>query len=228
MTELQPYQQQVPDYLRERGAEGLEHTGDQVSLPPRLKVIQAQTDDELREQHGVGSVILMPDELLIAKAEESFTANLLFFWQAFQKWADLNDVSHDIPIIEETVDPRSEIARKALSRAIEPYGDGTDRKFEFVHCYNAAIKLANTGGWGIVSWSKGSHKLGRQLHSRLVALKAPVYAYRMTLTSERTQNASGQKYWWLRWRHDAWLPADELESARAIYETIAEQHKKVL
>jgi len=84
-------------------------------IVPRLKIIQATSNNDLKRQFGEGSVIVRPGDALICKYKDepkSFQFIPTFFFVEFAKWGDLKAKSN-IPIIERTYDPISIIAKKA-------------------------------------------------------------------------------------------------------------------
>ncbi len=83
---------------------------------PRLKIIQATTDDELKKNFGEGSAVLRPGDALICKFEkdpESFDFVPLFFFVEWAKWRDLRGSGP--MVLDRSHDPTSEVAVKAKS-----------------------------------------------------------------------------------------------------------------
>lgn len=82
---------------------------------PRLKIIQATSDTELKKTFGEGTVIVRPGDAIICKYEkepEFFHFVPLFFFVEFAKWADIR-VSTGQMILERSHDPTSQLAVKA-------------------------------------------------------------------------------------------------------------------
>ena len=79
---------------------------------PRFKIIQNTTDEDLKENFGVGSVIVRPGDALICKKQGSNIDNFefvpLFFFVEYAKWRDLK--GNGPMILERSHDPSSEIA----------------------------------------------------------------------------------------------------------------------
>jgi len=220
-TRIVPMDEPVPEYPAEYASEGLDAAGEPTVQMSRIKIVQAMTDAELKDQHGEGVALVMPEEALLAAPGDKTAAHLIFLWQSFSKWCDRSD-STESPIVEETTDPTSPLAKRCLDwrNRTEPYGDGTKREYRYVHAYNAYLWLPDVKMTAIASWSRGSHKLGRQLHQRITATKAPVYANVLSLWTERTKNKAGQPYWVLRWDASGLVAPSDLEPWQQAYRQI--------
>ena len=220
-TRIVPMDEPVPEYPAEYAGEGLDAAGEPTVQMSRIKIIQAMTDAELKDQHGEGAAVVMPDGLLLAAPGDRVTAHLIFLWQSFSKWRDTSD-SPESPIVEETTDPTSALAKRCLDwrNRTEPYGDGTKREYRYVHAFNGYVWLPDVKMAAITSWSRGSHKIGRQLHQRITATRAPVYASVLTLWTERTKNKAGQPYWVLRWDAAGLVAPSDLDPWQQVYRQI--------
>jgi len=87
-------------------------------IVPRLKIIQAPSDINLKAAFGEGSLIVRPGDTLICKfnAEpKTFKFVPLFFFVEYAKWLDLKDANSKVkgPIVERVFDSTSPIAIKA-------------------------------------------------------------------------------------------------------------------
>jgi len=82
---------------------------------PRLKIIQATSETELKSHFGEGTVIVRPGDAMICKFNDdprSFDFVPLFFFIEWAKWADLRAGSGPM-ILDRTHDASSEIAIKS-------------------------------------------------------------------------------------------------------------------
>jgi len=82
---------------------------------PRLKIVQATSDTELKKSFGEGTVIVRPGDAMICKYQDepkSFNFVPLFFFVEWAKWADIR-VSSGPMILDRSHDPTSELAIKA-------------------------------------------------------------------------------------------------------------------
>lgn len=82
---------------------------------PRLKIIQATSDTDLKKTFGEGTVIVRPGDAMICKYEDEpafFHFVPLFFFTEYAKWADLKANSGPM-IIERSYDQAGELAIKA-------------------------------------------------------------------------------------------------------------------
>lgn len=106
-----------PDYLakyveQDTSLDGLK----EYRVVPRFKIIQATTEEELKETFGEGSAIIRPGDTLICKHKKdpkSFDFVPLFFFAEWAKWRDLRGTGP--MILDRSHDPSSEVAIKAKS-----------------------------------------------------------------------------------------------------------------
>jgi len=89
---------------------------------PRLKIIQGQTDADLKKKFGEGSVIVRPGDALVwQEGDAPFLLVPLFFHREWMKWADnkdkdqlivegpVYDETHPIALKSKTADTRTEV-----------------------------------------------------------------------------------------------------------------------
>jgi hypothetical protein len=84
-------------------------------IVPRVKIIQAMSDTQLKKDFGEGTVVVRPGDAMICKFEEepsSFDFVPIFFFAEWAKWADLRDTTGPM-ILERTHDPAHSVAVKA-------------------------------------------------------------------------------------------------------------------
>jgi len=184
--------QAAPAYLANAGKEGLE---DQlpVSQPtPRIKVVQAQSAKELREEFAVGTMLLQPDNVVIAPPRAKVVATPLLRWLSWQHQRDRKDQS-GFWILEETLEPASRIAIKAktFETRTEPYGDGSEMTYKFVECINFLVLIEDgecAGSPAVLTFSKGGHKYGANLERYLQRRNIPIYGNRLELWTDEVVN----------------------------------------
>lgn len=86
---------------------------------PRLKIIQGQSDPEMKKRFGEGSVIVRPGDALVAKDNKFLFVPQLFFVE-YCLWSDRRDTQAP-SILQRSYDPASDIAKRAADK---------DRRFE--------------------------------------------------------------------------------------------------
>tara|TARA_R110002096_G_scaffold97208_3_gene216606 strand:- start:36316 stop:37209 length:894 start_codon:yes stop_codon:yes gene_type:complete len=79
---------------------------------PRIKQIQGTTSDELVDQFGEGSVVVMPGPIEICKKGGAFTFVPIFMWTEFWKMSSLRDQQSPM-VLEKTKDKTSSLSVKA-------------------------------------------------------------------------------------------------------------------
>lgn len=109
-------------------------------IVPRFKILQATTNNDLLKNFGVGSCIVRPGDTLVAKyGEEPSTFEFvpLYFMTEYAKWRDLKGSGP--MILERSVDPGSELARKAASsdlrKELYPGMDGVPEDNKMYYSY---------------------------------------------------------------------------------------------
>jgi hypothetical protein len=143
-------------------------------IVPFCKVVQGMSDQELKDVHGEGSVILQPGGVKVGGRDSSFLFVPLFFFTEFRKWADRNDKAQ--MIVESTYDPTSDLAKKARDHESwsEVYEEDIDkdekaqRKYRYVEhlCFVGNIHSGpQKGTQCMISYQKGDFRVGRSFAS---------------------------------------------------------------
>jgi hypothetical protein len=203
--------QEAPAWLQKKEPQGIEEIGKYQNML-RLKIIQSQTDPQLQELYEVGTVILRPDNILVAKFGESFDVIPLVFWPEWVKWCDANDTEGGI--FEDTSrDPNSEIAKRARNPKtwFEPYPKASGHQDEWRYRYAThlnfvvQVQSGDAAGLGtIITFAKGGYPDGAKLSGYLSRRNTPIWSNRIKLTSERRVNKQKQLHYQL-----SFGPADE-------------------
>ncbi|HKX46184.1 MAG TPA: hypothetical protein VJP77_05740 [Planctomycetota bacterium] len=198
----------IPAYLAKTKAEGLDVLAEYQQLQ-RLKVVQGMTDADLRREFPVGSLVLSPERSLVAKPREAVEASLLYFWPSWEKWADMTDTEQGGRPLASSLDPTSDVARKAkdFERRKEAYADNTDKRqrfYRFVESLNFALMIDTgpaAGAVAVLPYNKGSHKFGARLCGYLKRRAVAVYANRIELVTKELPSPVGQgSYEVVDWR----------------------------
>lgn len=188
----------LPDYLRDQTPVGLETVRATVTLG-RIKVLQAQTDPDLVKQFGIGSVIVRPDNVLVAKFEEPFVVVPLFRWDSWAKWSDANDKTPGAGLLAETFNANDEIAVKARNMAtrVEPYPTDPRMSYRYRANINFAVRIDTGEAAGIVAaltFTSGGYTVGVRLNNYLARRNVHLFANRIELASGQRINANKQTW----------------------------------
>ncbi len=218
-TELATVDQamQVPDYLRTETPLGIEPKGE-LRVTPRVKIIQAMTKRELKDEFGEGVAILGDSKTLICDAEGLFTGIIVFKYPTWEKMKDANDKSTDNPVVEMSTDPNSELRAKARGRVTEPYGNGF--RYEYVESLNYVVEITDgpaAVAIALLAYNKGSHEFGRRINSLYDRTRADVFAAVWKFTSKIKTNTKNQTYWVLEPSFKGWVKADDLPRLKELY-----------
>lgn len=188
----------LPDFLQGQAPVGLDVVKNTVTLG-RVKVLQAQTDPDLVRQFGVGSVIIRPDNVLVAKFEQPFVVIPLFRWDSWAKWSDANDKTQGAGLLAETFNANDEVAIKARNMAtrVEPYPNDPRMFFKYRANINFAVKIDGGEASGIIAaltFSGGGYNVGVRLNNYLARRNVHIYANRIELQAGQRVNASKQTW----------------------------------
>jgi hypothetical protein len=221
-----PAPSQVPAYLADRPAEGIEHVGE-YQQTPRVKVLQAQAmrekTRELQETFGPGAVIIMPDELLVAEFGRPWHVVPLFFWPSWARWSDLNDTAGE-GLILETQDPNHALARLARNPETreQPYEDNPRFRYRNVENLNFACAIQDgpaSGAIAVFTFTRGSHAVGRSLCGYLKRRGVAIYANRLRMETKHVPNVVGQMYYRIEFRgaDEPFLDPADIERTAALH-----------
>lgn len=191
---------QVPDFLRENfdAKEGMDVVAENTATP-RLALVQAMSNTDLKKEFGEGAAVLKPIGVQVAAPDEEFVAYPILHWVSYEKRSDPNDTDQNF-IVESTQDPNSEIAHKASSPKTwaEPYG----KKFEYnyVRALNYILLIDpesdSPAAGEIAAWTydKTSFSIGRRLNARLQRRGTAIYNNRIGFRP--IEHTSGPNTWW--------------------------------
>ncbi len=213
-------------------------------IVPRMKVIQAMSDKDLKAEFGEGSVIVYPGGQKIAGAEEGFLFVPVFFFPEFMKWADRNDKESNA-ILDRSFDPQSEIALRSRDpeRRNEEYPDGRkDRKgkpLEFRYCEHlnfVGVVYNEEGDFEpvILGFAKGDFSKGKQLASSIRMRRAdgrpvPMWAQVWQFHTVLNEGSEGS---WYQLRSSSptvnVIQAEHAPALKELHEMLKDEHLKGL
>lgn len=141
---------------------GAEQTRNYIR-PSFLKIVQAMTDQNLKEQFGEGSLISTPENILVCKKDTPVFFVPLLFYTEYRRQYPIDAPEY---ITERTTNPEDDLAVKARSRRKEDrmFDDGS----EATEALNFMILLLNhelSGKSLVLSCSGGSWTEGASLCS---------------------------------------------------------------
>jgi len=227
MTDLQKTTEQIPAYLQGQD-DGREELASYSQLS-FIKTVQDMSDPELKEEFSAGCAVLMPDRALIAEHEVEWSAVCVYFWPSYQKWRDVNDQSADGgPIVEQSIDPKSEAARKCAIRGYsEPYPDG-NMAYRYDTSLNFLLFVESLGQLAVLPFIRGGAQSGNSLRSFLQRRGGPIWSQRITFSVGTRMNRRRQQWYQIEHSAAAFVKEEECEPFRKMYENAKQSHSQLL
>ena len=229
----------VPTYMNDQPL-GTEELGHYIT-PPRLKIVQKQSGEELLAAFGPGDIIIVPDMQVIAAWERStrgqvageaphFTLSPIFFFPEWAVWNPLSTKGQLPAIRERTLDPKSDIAAKARDpeRRIEDHPDVKGETLHYVEHLNFICMVADYPNPVVVSFSRGEHKAGRQFANLVKMRRAPLYGCSFTAVCGLRSNNQGSWYGLdIQNNEEApWIAEDAFAIHKALFIEYNDAHQK--
>jgi hypothetical protein len=247
----------VPEYLRKAPDElqGVDNLNEFI-VPPRIKVVQKQSNNELLSQFDPGCVISMPQRVLVADMQKNaqgrsagvgvpFHFVPIFF---FPEWCTWNPRGIDgIPMIRDrTLDRDNPLVAKARTKElrIEPYPEkpmddqGRPIIIRHVEHLNFVVMIIGENQLAgipmVMSFSRGEHRAGSNFASLIKLRKADIFGCVFEgMVHERTNN-DGEWFGVDVTNPSAdsgvapWTPPDLYESLKPIHEEYKDAYHKQL
>lgn len=217
----------MPSYLKKAADEriGVDQTSKYQTIN-RIGIVQSQSKKERRDEHGVGSMVMFPDGVLVANPGEGFVGIPVFFYASWDVWSDYND-EEAATILESTLDENHEIARRSKSKATrsERYGESNQFVRAYVESLNVAVLVDSgpaKGELAILSLNKSDHYVGKQIASMIQRSGADIFARRIEFT---TLDRSDGKNDWLGFKINnpseeqggVWIAEEQYEGLKAVH-----------
>ena len=173
-----------------------------IVRPSMMKIIQGQSNSEIRDQFGVGSIVLMPDLHQLSGPDESIRICPLMFYTEYCKWSSFRLKGIEPTIVDRSFDPKSTVAIKSQSPATwsEPHPNyPNDEKYMYRYCEhtNFIVKLMDEVHLDldpvIISFTRTNYKVGSRFAKMILARRAAIYAGIYKLGT-RTQQGQGNDW----------------------------------
>lgn len=188
---------QLPTFMQQDVDLGTEGLSDFI-IPPRAKVVQKQSRDELLEQFAAGDVIIVPQNELIFPVTGSVIVTPIFF---FPEWIVVNplEMKDSLPMIRErTLDKNSQIVAKSRNPDLweEKCPENEKLSIRYQECLNFVCVIEGNDSLGetpvVFSFSRAEHRQGSTLCSKIRMRKGPIFGGRFRFSIDRRSNAKGQ------------------------------------
>jgi len=228
-----------PAYV-ETDVVGTETLGQYV-MPPRLKIVQRQSGESLLEIANPGDVLLSPLNVAVValnrdaknapvKPEDSgFHFTPVFFWPEYVTWNPLETRGQLPAVRERSLDPKSDIAKKARNpRMREEEIDGfVVRHCEHLNYLIVAEDLAASNDVPVLlTFARGEFVAGAKLAGLIQMRRAPIYACRFYTSIRLRVNNKGSWYGLEceNPRDNPWVPEAKYAGFKAMHEAFVKLH----
>lgn len=187
----------IPDYLREEMPEGLD-TVQEVATPPRIRIVQALSNDLKALGFVEGDVVLTPLNVKIGNESTPVDCNVLLTWCDYLA-LNPRDAANLPWIHDRTIDGKSALAQRCRNRDKEELPGMRGRKgealyIEFVRALNFLVWLPDHSITATVSFMKGEARYGDAFASLIAARGLAIYSGVYRLNCCEHANKSGDKW----------------------------------
>lgn len=199
----------VPDYMQDSGKAGTEDLA-QFFTPPRLKIVQKQSDSRLLELFQPGDAILTPNNLLVLSPPRNdkqkplldeargLLVLPLLFWPEWCTWNPMALKGQEPAIVDRSLDPDSPIAHKARSPQlrVEAHPTIKDQQVRHVEHLNFLCLIEDVPEFAgmpvVLSFQRAGHRDGRNLCGLIQMRRAPIYGTHWELRVAVKSNQLGE------------------------------------
>lgn len=196
---------QNAEWAKARGDSGMSGAERYASVP-RLKLVQAMSDKDLKRDHGEGAVVLSPDNLLVAgpptkdrHTGEPFVVIPLAFVTTYEKRA-VHGGDSPLFVLEATRDDKSQLARDCRStdrrEVIGPDGKVSARNYEVLNVIVLIDSGPLAGSFGVLSFASSGMRDGRKFADRVARLRAGYKCYLQRVALRVAERSDDKNTWW--------------------------------
>jgi hypothetical protein len=230
----------LPDYLSTE----VEKVGvDQIKnfvKPPRLKVIQAQSDSTFTDQFQPGDVIIVPQMLLVSplgkdasngkpnEVGQPFTVQPIFFFPEWCVWNPL-ETKGTLPMLgERSLDPNGQLAIYSRDPSKREFVCPTAPQYKCKIQEHLNFVFLIDGEAVIASFHRGSYTAGQTLLTLIQMRDKSLFACKFQAQSTFQSNKKG-KWYGLTFTNPtkpapAWASKEEYELGAELHRKFSEAH----
>lgn len=199
-----------PDFIPEE-KRGVEELAKHI-IPPRLKIVQKQSDDKLLERFKPGDLIVVPLMMQLAQRGDLVGFTPVYFFVEYCTWNPIQTRGSLPAVRARTRDPESDLAKKARNpetRNADQCPESQDYKLNHVEHLNFLCMFDEIPETPIaVSFSKTQHRAGSTLASLIRMRNASIFAGHYTMKTAHQSNAQGEWYGY-ELDNDGWVQDGE-------------------
>lgn len=238
MSEMTHISQQMPDYMREMIESGDKTGMDLINryvVPPRVKVIQKQAQDEKYSSFAPGDLILTPMLTKLVSVDEPFHFIPVFFYPEYLLTNPL-ELKGQLPMIRErTIDPKSQLAIRARKQdtRFEPCPENPKYNMRYVEVYCFISVLYGLPGLEAmpvaITFSRGEIGIGSQLTGMIQMRATPApYSNIFEAKVPSTQRRNDKGAWYgINVSNPTPGLAPPFVQDKKLFDVLAEKHKEL-
>lgn len=190
---------QLPAHLQQDVDLGVDDLS-QFIIPPRVKIVQKQSSDDILEHFGAGDVIIVPQQELVAAKEQRLIVVPIFF---YPEWVTINplQLKGQLNMIRQrTLDPKDPLVEKCRDPERWEEECPEDPKYNVRHTemLNFVCVVEGHEGLGytpiVFSFSRAEHRTGSTFASKIKMRHGPICGCRFVLSTSQRSNTQGQWY----------------------------------
>lgn len=235
----------IPDYMNVADDKSMDSIREYVR-PPRIKMLQALSEQALVREFGLGSVVLLPQGMMlnempcdnkgnpIVEESQPFLFTPLFFFAEFVVWNPLELKGSVSAIRDRTFDPEHEIARIARSpgQRTQPYPEDHSKQIKYVEHMNFIVAVHGFDEPCVMSFARAEFKAGQKFAGLMNLRKCPMYGGVYAAYTGHRENQKGNWYG-LDIANppegtSPWVDAETFAVYRELSEQFTDQHEKQL
>lgn len=176
----------LPAFMQQDAAVGME-TINEISTPPYLKIVQAQSQALQEKGFNIGDIVLMPAE---SKMDEKLTVTPVLNFTQYQL---LNPREVEtLPMVREsTLDADTELAQKCKNMEVMPCPESPTHECKYQSSSVMIVYVHEIREYATLLFKGAEWKTVRQWANKIKLLGASIYAGKYVLCSENHKNTKG-------------------------------------
>ena len=200
----------------------------------RIAFVQPQSDPDLLERHGGGTILIQPDGVEVGKKGDEIVVIPIGFYPSAEVHSDIDDKASKFVLLQ-TLDPNDDIWKRAKDERTreEPYGepDANGNPMytkKYVECLNFLVLIDSgpaKGEIAMLTFNGGEHFMGRKLCGLLDRRPCSIYGNRIALVSTLRKR---DRYSWYGFDINNPMEGGAVVQDEALYNKLESLHEELM